>query len=279
MVVVAALVLRWPEAVLGDDQKAVERLPERRLELWGDGQEFAWADGAYEDYIRTHNMGAMLGILKRELPMAREQIASNVGDPQAELQTVLVISSELLNYVDVLRRYAETGERYLDAMRRYDDDLMAWTRSLGAASEGLRDDTFPIVEHLKLYPPPTGLRADPPLVTAAQVAEQGERLRESYEALSGSASAEVRIEHLNALEKAVDDIWASGRSIEYIESLHFDYHNFLKQYDETVTRVASTQAGSSSPSAPALAANLAVGLTVLAGLGLLFGARGVRAEA
>jgi hypothetical protein len=276
LVLLVALVVKWPGAVLGEDQKAEERLPAKRAAVEQARQEFQQAEDAYKLHIRTYDVGGLLERLQ-----GSALVATGVDNSHSAFREVIELSPEMLSYVDVLRRYAEAGEHYLDVLRLYDDDLMAWTRSLGAPSEGLRDDTFPIVEHLKLYPPPVGLKADPPLMTAAQVLTQSNQLWAARDALLAAPGPDpdTRSRYLDAIAASVDVIRASGRSIEHIESLHADYHRFLQTYDDAVGRVAASERGAGQPSFAAIAANVAVGLAVLVGLGLLFSARGKLSEA
>jgi hypothetical protein len=159
----------------------------------------------------------------------------------------------------------------------YDDELMAWSRSLGPASEQLRDDTFPFVEHLKKYPPPVGLQADPPLVTAADVETQTLSLRRNFVTLlatnpnspEGAQSARTLVEAINS---DVDRIWASGRSVEWIQSLHANYDKFLQTYEGAVQSVAASASRGATGERIALATglNLLVGALVLMGLVALF---------
>jgi hypothetical protein len=275
LVLLAALLVKWPEPVLSEDQKAVERLPANRIAVEQARQEFVLAEDAYKEHIRTYDIGGMLERLKGSVLVARDGSGSS-----AALQEVLELLPEMLRYVEVLRVYAESGEKYLAALQLYDDELMAWTRSLGAPSEGLRDDTFPIVEHLKLYPPPLGLKVDPSLVTASQVVTQETHLRESLSILSSSSlDRDGRRAQLDALDRLIEEVRASGRSIEQKESLHADYRKFLQTYDDAVGRVVANAGGGATFSFVSVAVNAAVGLMLLGGLGLIFSARGKLSKA
>lgn len=273
-VLLLALLVRFPEPVLGEDQRAEERLPEMRAEVERAALEFGVAEEQYRSFIEFRNMAAL-----------RERFEGAVGSELAifpstvEFSTVKDVAQNAHSYVGVLGSYAEAGENYLDALRRYDDDLMKWSRSLGAASEQLRDDTFPVVEHVKLYPPPLGLREDPSLVTAAEVKALEDRLSESRAALvSGNTDPTERGAELQQLDAALDEVWESGRSIEYIESLHTDYQRFLAAYDREAGEVSATERGSRPLSPASLAVNGVVGLLAVVGLGLLFSGRGKIAE-
>jgi hypothetical protein len=137
------------------------------------------------------------------------------------------------------------------------------------------------VEHLKLYPPPVGLKADPPLVTAAPVLSQTNGLREARDILLAvpAPDPDTRSRQLDAIAAAMDNIRGSGRSIEHIESLHADYYKFLQTYDDAVGRVSAPPSGTGQLSFAAIATNVVVGLVLLLGLGLLFTALGKLSEA
>ena len=153
---------------------------------------------------------------------------------------------------------------------------MAWTRSLGPASEQLRDDTFPIVEYLKQYPPPVGLTLDPPNVTASQVASQTTALADHIAALNPNpdpqASATSRAEAIDAIGEDITGIWASGRSIERVMSLHAEYERLLRVYDRAVQAVEASGAGSNLSAGRLFLANifnLLLGAVIVAGLAAL----------
>jgi hypothetical protein len=266
LIVTLAFLIRWPDAALSEDQLAGDRLPARRDAVVQTSREFNAASQVYRDYIATHDLGGLLSKFKEALPLAQEEGA---GSPA--MGKVLQLSEQVSEYVGVLREYARVGERYFEALGAFDAELMAWTRSLGAASEALRDDTFPVVEHLKLYPEPIGLRDDPPFVTAAEVLTQATTLENVRRELSGLPLGSEIATPLGELEKTVEGIWASGRSIEYIESLHADYERFLRTYDSTVGVTAASAGRGRGMSPAALALNLALGVVLLVGLGALFG--------
>jgi hypothetical protein len=266
LILALAFLIRWPDAALSEDQFAQERLPERRDAVVQASREFNAASQRYRDYIGTHDLGALLAEFEKALPTTREEGA---GSPA--MANILELIEKVSEYVGVLGEYAEAGERYFEALSAFDAELMAWTRSLGAASEALRDDTFPVVEHLKLYPQPVGLRDDPPLVTAAEVMTQATTLENVRRELSGlTPGSEVAIP-LGDLEQMVDGIWASGRSVEYIGSLHSDYERYLRTYDSAVGVAAASAGGGRGMSPAALALNVALGLVLLVGLGALLG--------
>ena len=69
-------------------------------------------------------------------------------------------AAELAADIRVWEAAARAAEAERTTLKRYDELLMARTRALGPRAEQLRAATWPIVEHLKLYPPPWGQRVD-----------------------------------------------------------------------------------------------------------------------
>src|SRR5438046_10633261 len=111
---------------------------------------------------------------------------------------------------------------------------MAWTRSLGTESEALRPDTWPIVEYLKRYPPPSGETSNYTDISASDV--------QSYsETLLNTSTAPNAMNHRpdTSIGLIVSNIRTAGRSIEYVVSLHAAYQQLLTNYDKKVQAVAS----------------------------------------
>jgi hypothetical protein len=182
------------------------------------------------------------------------------------------LGAQVESYAQLLRDYAQASDVYLEALRAYDDDLMSWTRGLFGASESLRSQTWPFVEHLKLYPEPVGLKTDPPMVSAAQVDEQVASLEGHLAALDGS-SAQDRAQALDGIERDVAAIWESGRSVEYVSGLHTDYRDELAAYDSKVAQAAQDpHAATPQVTSPVIAWGLTLVVTALtlAGLTALF---------
>ncbi|HYO49181.1 MAG TPA: hypothetical protein VEW94_04965, partial [Chloroflexia bacterium] len=213
-VLLAAWFLPVPGQVTGEEQLVAARMPETRADVEAAHRQFEQAQVRYQDYVKTHDLSAVLANVQEAL--AKAKVAGN--DPGA-IAALKDRAAPVREYAGELLRYAQAGEQYLAAIRRYDDDLMAWTRSLGAASEQLRSETWPFVEYIKRYPPPFGETADPPNVTAAEVATQSASLESHITALDTAGQAGVA-----GIEQDVAGIWASGRSIEHIESLHAEYY-------------------------------------------------------
>ncbi|HKP54475.1 MAG TPA: hypothetical protein VJ183_17705 [Chloroflexia bacterium] len=260
------LLLAWflplPGPVLGKDQLVAARMPETRAAVEQARTAFIAAQNEYSEQISSNNPEPNIAIVRSEIERIRNAGGSFINEDA-------LIS--LATYFESLQRYAAAGETYFDALKQYDGDLMAWSRSLGAASETLRDDTFPIVEHLKLYPPPIGITPDPPMFSASEVLTQSRSFMMHLDILMpGRPLGPVSPSLLEAFSSDLDNISASGRSIQHIESLHEQYYAFLNRYDGAVQATIAAGDTTRSPSSLALALNLLVGALALAGIGALF---------
>jgi hypothetical protein len=268
-VVIAAWLLPLPGLVLSEDQFAADRTPQLRTEVEAARNEFLKAQQDYSAYIQSHDVGAVRLRAEDEIEKAKHV---KIGpDMLSALHDALAPVSE---YAGQLHKYAIAGEAYLAKLREYDDNLMAWTRSLGSGLERLRNETWPFVEYLKRYPPPVGEKADPPMVTAAQVFSQTSSLNAHIEALTpdeNTPEAQL-LDAINAINADIAAIWSSGRSVENLGSLHDEYRTLLQAYDAKVQAAATGQGGGSPSSRIYLATTLdiVIGLFVVVGVaGLL----------
>jgi hypothetical protein len=261
-VLLGAWFLPVPGQVTGEEQLVAARMPETRADVEAAHGQFELAQVRYQNYVKTHDLSAVLANVQDAIAKAKAD-SSGPGVVAALKDR----AAPVREYAGELLRYAQAGEQYLAAIRRYDDDLMAWTRSLGAASEQLRSETWPFVEYIKRYPPLFGETADPPNVTAAEVATQTASLESHITNLEVAGQAAVA-----GIEQDVAGIWASGRSIEHIESLHAEYYRLLKEYDPKVEAAANGITASTRPDRVMLATglNLLVGVVTLGGLAALF---------
>jgi tetratricopeptide (TPR) repeat protein len=269
----AALLFAWfvplPRLVLSEEEKAAERMPQDRAAVDSARADFEKAQSAYKAFVASHDVSATLASLEQ----AAQSLNSNQTDPAqiaGHKAAIADASTLVLDYLVQLQSYAQAGEAYFAALQHYDDELMAWTRSLATESEALRPDTWPIVEYLKRYPPPTGEAADYPSITAADVQSYTESL-EFFAPLpdpgSKRISPDVPITIIVALVRE------AGRSIEYRESLHAGYEQLLTEYDKKVQSVASNSGQASLSSGRATFAtgiNVLLGAVTLAGLAALF---------
>ncbi|MEO8286932.1 MAG: hypothetical protein ABI670_10910 [Chloroflexota bacterium] len=265
----AALLVAWfvplPRLVLSEEERAGARMPENRSVVEASRIEFENAEAAYKSYVTKNDVGAALAGLEQ----AAKTSQANSDDPALHF-AVRDAAAPVFNYLDALQTYAKAGEKYLGDLRHYDDELMAWTRSLGTESEALRPDTWPIVEYLKLYPPPTGQSADYPGISAADVANTTQTLQANVAGLSPDSGGNNPGADIL---KDVDAVRAAGRSVEYSQGLNAGYHTILANYDKKVQSVVTATNGntlSSGRVAFATGLNLLMGAVTLLGLAALF---------
>jgi len=276
----AALLVAWfaplPRLVLSDEEKAAARMPDDRAAVVAAQSEFVKAVTTYKGYINTHDVGAALDGLDHAIQAAKASPTDSSLRPPIQSA-----GPPVLSYLGQLQAYAQAGEMYFGVLSHYDDELMAWTRSLGSESDALQSDTWPIVEYLKLYPPPTGESADYPNVTAAQVSTTAASLQSHLSAIgTGPGSSTIASQaSLDSLTADVASIRQAGRSVEYREGLNDRYNQLLSQYDKSVQATANgSNVGSLSSGRVALASalDLLLGVICVGGIAALFVAK--RAE-
>lgn len=256
-VLLSAWFLPLPRLLLSDEEQAATRMPQTVDAVESALRDFEQAQADYKGYVAENNVGAALDDLDRS-------IASLQADPAnpALRSSVHAAAPPVLAYLAQLRKYLEAGNSYFNRLSSYDSDLMAWTRSLGAANEVLRPDTWPIVEYLKLYPPPVGLKGEYISFEVSEVADMAGTLE--------NTAADVTPQ---TLQLTVNDIRAAGRSIEYSESLHLQYKTLLDSYLVRLQAVASNSGSpplSGTRAIVAYGANILLALVLLAGLAALF---------
>jgi putative inorganic carbon (HCO3(-)) transporter len=275
----AALLVAWfaplPRLVLSDEEKAAARMPDDRAAVAAAQSAFQKAEIAYKAYISTNNIGAALDGLDHAVQLAKASPTDlSLHAP------ILAASPPVLSYLSRLQAHAQAGETYFGALSHYDDELMAWTRSLGSESDALQSDTWPIVEYLKLYPPPTGESTDYPNITAAQVASASATLQSHLSAIgTGPAAAPSATNGpppLDGLTADLASIRQAGRSVEYREGLNDKYNQLLSQYDKSVQATSNgSNIGSLSSGRVALASglDLLLGVICVGGIAALFVAK------
>jgi O-antigen ligase len=188
-------------------------------------------DGPQGDFERR---GAAL----RDLP----------ADQRGQAAAALAADARLVAQV----AQAAAAER--DALRAYDAALMARTRDLGPLAESLRSATWPIVEHLKLYPPPLGTRGDWLAPDAEFFARRASILE------TGALEAQVA---------AAVEIGRSTYSVRQLRELDATYRSELERY------AAGLQSSIAATTAPPGTARLILALLLTIVLvALLLGALG-----
>ncbi|HYF66025.1 MAG TPA: O-antigen ligase family protein, partial [Herpetosiphonaceae bacterium] len=176
----------------------------------------------------------------------RRGVALRDLDPSGRAQA----AGELAADVRLVEAAARAAAAERESLRAYDDALMARTRDLGPVAETLRSATWPIVEHLKLYPPPLGTRADWVPADAAFFAARAAVLD------SGSLDEQV---------SAAIEVGRSTYAQRQLRDLDATYRLELDRYAEQLAARQSAADPSHSP--------LRLGLSLLIGLtwvGLLF---------
>jgi hypothetical protein len=250
--VLVAMFVPLPRAVLSEEEQAAGRMPATRQQVDEARAEFERAQSDYRAHVSANDVGASLAAFD-DAVAALEGNTSAAGTRQA----LEAAAAPLLAFLDRLEAYAGAGETYFNALRYYDDELMAWTRSLGAESEVLRSATWPIVEYLKLYPPPVGLDDDYTWTTAADVMTTTVTLRRS-----------VTTGDPQALRTGSTAVREAGRNLEKIESLHPQYESLLREYDEKLQSVIAARGASEPDARRTLATILDASISLLLGLGI-----------
>ncbi|MBF6611827.1 MAG: hypothetical protein IVW55_01715 [Chloroflexi bacterium] len=269
VVLLAAWFLPLPRLVSGEEELIGARMPQTRATVGAAKEAFDKAQTGYTAYVKTHDMSALLVNVRSDIKNAQ---AESSNPPR--LLALRDTATQVKDYLTVLQNYAQAGEPYFRALQNYDSDLMGWTRSLGANTEQFRRATFPIADHLRLYPRPVGdLSPDIPWVTAAQVLSQTQALAAHITALSPSPASGSRQEAISSISSDVTNSWNMGRSIERIESLHNEYYRVLQNYDANIQAAATnSNIAGTSPGKALIATglDLIVGAVTLGGLMALF---------
>ncbi len=269
VVLLAAWFLPLPKLVSGEEELIGARMPQTRATVEVAKQAFDKAQAAYMSYVKTHDMSALLVNVRSDIKNAQAESSNS-----QRLLALRDTATQVKDYLTVLQNYAQAGEPYFKDLQSYDSDLMGWTRSLGADTEQFRRATFPIADHLRLYPRPVGdLSPDIPWVTAAQVVSQTQALESHIAALNPNPASGSRQDTINSISSDVTNTWNMGRSVERIESLHNEYYRVLQNYDATIQAAATnTNVAGTSPSKALIATGLdvMVGVVTLGGLAALF---------
>lgn len=259
-VLVAAWLLPLPRLVLSDEEDAAKRMPQTQADVEKARAAFDNAEHAYHLFVTQNDVGAALSNYEAALATFRSDTA-NIG-ARNELWKR---GEPLHDYLISLMTYKSMGDAYFNQLAHYDSELMSWTRSLGTNSEVLRPDTWPIVEYLKLYPTPTGLKTE----YATFAADDLQGMVDQLSNPTPNAEPETYTGLLN-------DVKEAGRSIEYSEGLNAGYGTLLDNYH---TKLASVASGTSASSISggrtliAVAGNTVLALIIVAGLAALFFSR------
>ena len=165
-------------------------------------------------------------------------------DPPARSAETAALAAD----AGLLAAVVRTAAAERDALARYDTALMARTRDLGPRAEGLRSATWPIVEHLKLYPPPLGTRTDFHPPDAAFFADR---------------AAIFATDDVTAQTEAAIEIGRSTYDLRLLRELDATYRAELDRYAATLQTTIATSETGPSTLRHVIAAVLALGLALL----------------
>ncbi|MDQ3929216.1 MAG: hypothetical protein M3328_08725, partial [Chloroflexota bacterium] len=144
-------------------------------------------------------------------------------------------------------------------------------------TEEVRALTFPLADHMRLYPPPIGdLMPDPPWIKADVVKSQLDTIVRQVDELQASVDAkgggvDVR-PALDGIAKSVNDIWESGRSVEQVGLQHTKYIDHLQTYETKFQQYLDAHGPNSISGTRRMLAfggSIVVGMLLVAGVALL----------
>ena len=264
--------LPLPGSMFGEEQVSAERMPETRRTANESIGEFMSARQAYYDFVTSHDMAVISSTLRSALQSAKQ----SPGDVEVRAE-VLHWGIQVRDYAAVLAKYMEEGDKVFPVLQHYDSELMKYTRSLSPPTTDVRALTFPLADHMLLYPPPIGhLMPDPPWIKADVVKSQVETISEQLGTLeaslnSGQDSAAVS-NALDGIESVVPLIWESGRSGEQLGLQHTKYIDHLQTYETKFQQYLSSHGSAGiSPMRRTIAygVNVVVGLVLAVGIAFL----------
>lgn len=155
---------------------------------------------------------------------------------------------ELAADVELLAQTSLAAEHERQALQAYDTALMAQTRDLGALAEQLRSATWPIVEHLKLYPPPIGTRSD-------WLAPSSNYFQTRAITISNGTPEQAT--------QAAIEVGRASYSQRQLRELDQTYRQVLDQYAQTLQQTSTSQTNARPWWRWVLAAGLALSLAGL----------------
>jgi hypothetical protein len=165
-----------------------------------------------------------------------QSCAEQVGPQATPIQQAQECARRAADFGRVLSRYAHPSDDLFALLRQYDDQLMAYSRTLGARSEELRRGTWPILSWLQRYPPPVGDRADIHFFPGSEVDRNVTDLNEAAAAL---ATAPDPADAVERAATAADPIWDAGLMVPTIAWFHDGYYSALRRYDAQMLEVAA----------------------------------------
>lgn len=268
-----ALLAVWflplPDPIFGSEQLAAKNMPQTRVEANAAIARFDMARQAYYDFINAHDMSVISQTVRADLAQAQ----ANPSD-QAAISALHDQAALVTNFTQLLYGYAQAGDDLFPVLQNYDDQLMAYTRAETPPNDTVRAMTFPLADTLRLYPPPIGtFLPDSIWVRATVVKAQLDSLTKHTSELSGNLDGASLPNVISSVKQDVDDIWASGASVQNVGFQHEKYIDVLLKYDQNFTYYLQNGGGNTALTtgrkALAMALNIVVGLALAAGLAFL----------
>jgi hypothetical protein len=263
LLVLLGRVIPVPPVVTGEEGSRTD-LVKTRTDVVAARYNFQQTELAYQRFLATHE----LTIIPDELRQQADEWEAG-GNHQALLAQARDKVRRSIELGQAMTPYALAGEAYFAELRKYDDDLMSWSRTLGAKSEELRRATWPILEWLKKYPLESGGedREFHPY-PASNVVRATALIQQLAPELDSPTAGPATFRRL---AMATDELWDAGKNIPSVNRYHDGYFSALRRYDGESLQVAAIPedplAGSQTLRAWAIAGLL--GLMLAAGV-LLF---------
>ena len=231
VLVLLGRVIPVPPVVTGEEGSRTD-LVKTRIDVVTARYDFQQNELAYHRFLATHT----LTIIPNELrAQAGEWDAG--GNHAVLLEQARDKVRRSIELGQAMIPYAQSGEAFFAQLRSYDNDLMSWSRTLGARSEGLRRSTWPILEWLKKYPLESGGEDREfhafPASNVVRATALIQKLAPQLDAPDADATT------LRRLALATDDLWAAGKNIPSVNRYHDGYFSALRRYDTESLEVAA----------------------------------------
>jgi len=232
LLVLLGRIIPVPPLVTGEEGVRTH-LVSTRLAAITSRYQFQQAELDYQHFLTTP-----LTNLPNELRQEADALDAG-GDRPTILAAARERTQRMLALGNAMYPYALAGDDFYAKLRAYDDDLMSWSRTLGARSEQLRRSTWPILQWLQRYPEgmPEGINTELKFVPASQVTQTVQALVTLAPALDAPDANGATLRQLAATG---DNLWVAGKYIPPVDSYHDGYFSALRRYDAQSLEVAAT---------------------------------------
>ena len=216
------------------------------------------AQREFELYLSKHDLS--------NLPQQMHDIAAQMragGDKPTLLAAAHDRATRAADFGRALARYGKPADTLYTLLRAYDDELMSYSRTLGARSEDLRRSTWPILSWLQRYPRPAGEATDIRFFPGEAVERNVATLEAAVAEIDNAPDTADAIERAAT---AADPIWDAGLMVPTVAWVHDGYFGALRHYDAQMLQAAA------APDPPmALTRALVAGLGSVLLLALMLG--------